>query len=62
MGKWQETIGHGFGTGRNKGTTRRRDVIHEGTGKVGGAQVDHWDGSVDAEVKPETVKYKMFHG
>jgi hypothetical protein len=59
-GRWRETIGSGFGTGRHKGTTKTTEVLHEGTGKVGGAQVEHWDGSMDAQVKPETVKYSMF--
>jgi hypothetical protein len=59
MGKWQETIGHGFGTGRRKGTTKRTPVTNEVTGGIGGYQTEHWDDRVDAEVRPDTVQMKM---
>lgn len=55
MSKWQETVGEGFGTGRNKGQTRDHPVRNEHDGSVGGKQVEHWDGSVDAVITPQTV-------
>jgi hypothetical protein len=57
--RWRETVGHGFGTGRNKGGTKSWDVLHEDTGRVGGSQTEHWDGRVDAEIRPESVKMKI---
>ena len=59
MGRWRETIGHGFGTGRNKGGTKKWAVTDEFTGKVGGHQVEHWDDRLDAYVKPETVRWSF---
>lgn len=55
MGKWQETIGVGFGTAKRKGTTEKRPVINEFTGKIGGYHVEHWDDHVDAVVKPDHI-------
>ncbi len=57
MGKWQETIGEGFGTGRTKGQSRKHAVTDERDGSVGGYHTEHWDGSQDATVlvKPAGV-------
>jgi hypothetical protein len=51
MSTWKETIGEGFGTGRNKGQTRKVDVVDERDGSSAGHHVEHWDGSQDAVVK-----------
>ena len=59
MGKWKETVGIGFGTGRLKGTKKTTPVLHEDTGRVGGYQIEHWNDRVDADVRPETVKVKI---
>jgi hypothetical protein len=32
-----------------------RKVLHEETGTVGGYQIYHWDGRVDAIVRPPTL-------
>lgn len=57
--RWRSTVGHGFGTGRHKGTTKTWDVLNESDGKVGGQQVEHWDDSLDAIVRPATVRYSF---
>ncbi len=58
MGKWQETVGEGFGTGRrfHPGAKRKRVVVNENDGKPGGYHVEHFDGSQDAVVQPRTVE------
>jgi hypothetical protein len=55
--KWRETIGQGFGTGRNKGQSQVHPVTDERDGTIGGKHVEHWDGSQDATifVKPAGV-------
>ena len=50
MGKWRETIGEGFGTGRTAGQTRTHKVVNELDGTFGGTQTEHWDGRQDANV------------
>jgi hypothetical protein len=57
VSKWRETIGVGFGTGRNKGQERTHVVVDERDGSVGGRHIEHWDGSQDAivNVKPAGV-------
>lgn len=60
--KWQETVGHGFGTGRLRGTTQRHAVRNEDTGKDAGYHVEHWDGSQDAVARPDTLKVKLMGG
>lgn len=57
-GKWKETIGVGFGTGRNKGSNRRVPVTDERDGQIGGYHVEHWDGSQDAVINPRPVNVK----
>ena len=59
MGKWQETIGHGFGTGRRHGTEKVTEVTNEYTGERGGFQVEHWDDSMDAIITPKTQELKL---
>lgn len=57
MSKWKETVGAGFGTGRNKGQKRTIPVTDERDGTVGGKHIEHWDGSQDAivNIKPTGV-------
>lgn len=65
MNEWQRRIGVGepsraFLT--KAGTSRRRLITTEEgptRGKVGGAEIDHWDGRVDAVVRPETIRASM---
>lgn len=44
---------------RHKGKARTTQVLAEDTGRVAGEHVEHWDGSQDAVVRPETVKLKV---
>lgn len=58
---FQQRIGVGerqYLYGRHVGTTKKTPVPHERDGKVGGYQIEHWSGRVDAEVKARTVKLK----
>lgn len=55
MGKWQETVGEGFGTAKHKGEKKKVPVIDENNGKVGGYHVQHWDGSQDAVITPQPI-------
>ncbi len=59
MGKWQETVGTGFGTGRNKGTTKRESVTDERDGTEAGYHLEHWDDRVDAVATPKTTKMNI---
>jgi hypothetical protein len=34
-------------------------VANENTGRVGGYQIKHWDGRVDAIIRPETIRRKV---
>jgi len=48
--------------GRHVGTTRDRPVIADdgpSRGRSTGFHTDHWDGRVDATVRPETVRVSM---
>ena len=56
MSKWRETIGEGFGTGKNKGKTREVPVTDERDGTIGGKHIEHWDGRQDAVVTPKPTK------
>lgn len=58
MGKWQETVGHGFGTARKAGQKRVHKVTNETDGSVGGTQTEHWDGRVDANVHLKPINLK----
>jgi hypothetical protein len=58
-GRWRETVGHGFGTGRHKGTTKTWAVRDETNGKVGGYQTEHWNDRVDADVRPKALNLKL---
>jgi len=55
MGKWESTVGAGFGTGKHQGETKDHPVIDERDGSIGGKHVEHWDGSQDAVITPKTV-------
>lgn len=41
---------------RKAGQSEVKPVVNEYTGKQGGVQVEHWDGSQDAHVFVEPVK------
>ena len=43
---------------RKTGQSERRPVTNELTGKIGGYQIEHWDGSQDAEVRPDSINLK----
>lgn len=62
MGRWKETVGQGFGTGRNKGATKRTDVIDDRDGTVAGHHVEHWDDHRDAVAQPKGVTLKIKQG
>lgn len=56
---WKDT--HGVPApiiGYKKGAKRKTPVIHEADGEVGGYQVEHYDGSQDAEIIPKTIGAK----
>jgi hypothetical protein len=38
-----------------KGTSNKKPVIDERTGKVGGFHEEHWDDSQDATVLPQSI-------
>lgn len=57
--EWQKHIGVGERQvvyGRHAGTSRDIPVRREDNGKVGGKQTEHWDGSVDATAKVDTIR------
>jgi hypothetical protein len=60
MGRWQETIGEGFGTGKHAGTERKHPVTDQRDGTIGGYHTEKWDGSQDAtvKIKPVAVRAK----
>ena len=45
--------------GRHAGTSRDVIIKREDNGKIGGKQTEHWNGSVDCTVYPETQKLVM---
>lgn len=45
--------------GKKRGKTEVKPVINEDTGKIGGRQIEHWDGRVDAVVTPEPGQLKL---
>lgn len=54
--KWQEK---GIGVLKRRGTSEKKPVLNEETGKVGGYHVEHWDDSQDAVAQPDTVRVKV---
>lgn len=48
----------GFVKGYKKGATKKKPVINELDGTVGGHHIEHYDGSQDAVVTPRTVGAK----
>ncbi len=65
MNEFQRRIGVGEPSrafSRLAGTTRRRPVVMDdgpARGKVGGFHTDHWDGRVDATVRPQHVHHTI---
>ena len=63
--EFQERIGVGERQhlfGRHAGTTRTRPVINDdgsSRGQAGGTHTDHWDGRMDATVKPNTLRAQV---
>lgn len=47
----------GFGFLSRKGTSDKKPVVDENTGKVGGFHVEHWDDAQDAVVMPDAIRY-----
>lgn len=45
--------------GRHTGGTKDILIYREDNGKLGGKQVEHWDGSVDCTVYPETKELRL---
>lgn len=57
--EFQKKIGVGerqYVYGRNAGTSRDVIIKREDNGKIGGKQTEHWNGSVDCTVYPETKR------
>ncbi len=48
-----------IGTARHKGTDRHVAVRNEHDGTIGGKHVEHWDGSQDAVIRPQTIRRAM---
>ena len=48
-----------IGTSWHKGKTKDVPVRNEHDGTIGGKHVEHWDGSQDAVIQPQTVKRSM---
>lgn len=46
----------GIGFLSRKGTSDKKPVIDEDTGRVGGFHVEHWNDSQDAVVMPDAIK------
>ncbi len=44
---------------RRRGTSEAKVVRRDSDGSVGGVQVEHWDGRVDAKVVPESVELRV---
>lgn len=60
--EFQRRIGVGerqYRYGRYVGTSKDIQVRREDNGKLAGKQTEHWDGSVDATVYPETARRVM---
>jgi hypothetical protein len=56
---FQKKIGVGerqYVFGRHAGTSREIEIKREDNGKLGGKQTEHWNGSVDCTVYPETKR------
>lgn len=54
--KWKDT--HGVPApilGYKRGAKKDHPVTNEETGEIGGKHVEHYDGSVDAVITPQTV-------
>lgn len=57
MNEYQEKI-RSLGFSLQRGSSRRKPVIDERDGSIGGHHVEHWDGSQDAVVRPKTLRVK----
>jgi hypothetical protein len=57
MGKYQDK-NVGFISKYKAGAKHKTDVLNDSDGTVGGHQVEHYDGSVDAVITPHTVGAK----
>lgn len=59
--QWRKRMGVGqrqYLYGRHVGTTKTVPERREDNGKIGGAHHHHWDGSVSATVRPDTIRVK----
>lgn len=57
MNEYQEKI-RTIGVSTRRGSSRRKNVIDERDGSVGGYHVEHWDDRQDAVVQPKTLRVK----
>ena len=57
MGKYSSV-----GVLTKRGSSNRKPVRRDSDGKVGGVQIEHWDGRLDANVVPESVEIKVAVG
>lgn len=60
--EWQKKIGVGerqYLFGRHVGGTKDILIKREDNGKIGGKQTEHWNGSVDCTVYPETKNLRL---
>lgn len=58
MSEYSEKL-RGIGFLSRKGTSDKKPVIDENTGKVGGYHVEHWNDAQDAVVMPEAIRYDV---
>ena len=58
MSEYSEKL-RGIGFLSRKGTSDKKPVIDENTGKVGGYHVEHWNDVQDAVVMPEAIRYDV---
>jgi hypothetical protein len=57
MSEWKDK-NVGYISKYKPGSKRKTDVVNDDDGTVGGHQVEHYDGSVDAVITPQTVRAK----
>lgn len=63
MSEFQDKI-RSIGFARQRGASERRPILDERDGRVGGYEVEHWNDSQDAVVRPRPVRasVKLLNG